>query len=116
MDSDFFERLKPWSRRKHRLLGKYLPPFSAKVAKATTNREIYCVDGFAGAARYEDGSDGSPLLIAKTSDQCATWSNPVHLKLINVEPDAKGQGIFQSLDEATSAWVEKGVVANINKD
>jgi three-Cys-motif partner protein len=113
---DFFENLKPWSRIKHRLLGKYLPPFSAKVASTTQKREIYCVDGFAGAARYDDGSEGSPLLIAKTSDQCATWSNPVHLKLINVEPDTKGQGIFRTLEETTSAWVQKGIVKNINKD
>lgn len=73
---EFFDKLKPWSKRKHRLLGKYLPPFSAKVARATPNREIYCVDGFAGAAKYEDGSEGSPLLIAKFSDECARWRNP----------------------------------------
>ena len=113
---DFFGYLKPWSRRKHRLLGKYFPPFSAKVAKATNNREIFCIDGFAGAARYEDGSEGSPLLIAKFADECANWKNPVALKLINVEPDAKNEGIFDSLQQATCEWTEKGIVTNINKD
>lgn len=110
---DFFEKLKPWSKRKHRLLGKYLQPFSAKVAKATQNREIYCVDGFAGSARYDDGSEGSPLLIAKFSDECAEWRNPVFLKLINIEPDVKRKGIFTMLDQTTKAWQEKGVVTNI---
>lgn len=113
---EFFDKLKPWSKRKHRLLGKYLPPFSAKVAKATPNREIYCVDGFAGAAKYEDGSEGSPLLIAKFSDECARWRDPVILKLINVEPDVKREGIFPLLEKATREWTEKGIVENINKE
>lgn len=59
---EFFDKLKPWSKRKHRLLEKYLPPFSAKVATTTQNREIFCIDGFAGAAKYEDGSEGSPIV------------------------------------------------------
>lgn len=117
MDTDeFFENLKPWSKRKHRLLGKYLPPFSAKVATATQNREIFCVDGFAGAALYDDGSEGSPLLIAKFSDECGAWSNPILLRQINIEPDAKSRGIFAMLDQATRAWQEKHIVTNINKD
>lgn len=107
----FFENLKVWSKRKHRLLGKYLPPFSAKVATTTLNRGVYCVDGFAGAAKYDDGSDGSPVLMAKFSDICATWSRPVNLQIINVEPDL---ATFQSLEIATQEWKEKGVVENIN--
>lgn len=115
-NDQFWDKLKPWSKRKHRLLGKYLPPFSAKVATTTPNREIYCVDGFAGAAKYEDGSEGSPLLIAKFSDECAKWRDPVFLKLINVEPDEKGEGIFPLLENATQEWKEKGIVKNINKE
>ncbi len=113
---EFFESVRPWSKRKHRLLGKYLKPFSAKVATATQNREIFCVDGFAGAAKYEDGSDGSPLLMARFADECATWKNPVNLKLINVEPDGKHDGIFLTLEQSTVEWTQKGVIQNINKD
>ncbi len=113
---EFFDKLKPWSKRKHRLLGKYLPPFSAKVATTTRDREIYCVDAFAGAAKYGDGNEGSPLLIARFSDDCAKWVNPVFLKLINVEPDLENEGIFESLEDATQIWKEKGVVENIRKE
>ena len=113
---EFFQQLKPWSERKHRLLRKYLPPFSAKVALTTRDREIFCVDGFAGAAKYEDGRDGSPILIAKFSDICASWNNPVSLRLINVEPDKENEGIFDSLVAATSTWVERGVVENIRSE
>lgn len=107
----FFENLQVWSKRKHRLLEKYLPPFSAKVASATINREVYCVDGFAGAAKYEDGSEGSPVLMAKFSDICLNWSRPVNLKIVSVEPDLT---TFQSLENATRDWKEKGVAENIN--
>lgn len=107
----FFENLKVWSKRKHRLLGKYLPPFSAKVASTTINREIYCVDGFAGAAKYEDGSEGSPVLMARFSDVCSNWSRPVNLRIINVEPDL---ATFQSLETATQDWKDRGVIENIN--
>jgi three-Cys-motif partner protein len=67
----FFNYLKPWSKRKHRILGKYLKPFAAKVATITQNREIYCIDGFAGAAKYDDGSVGSPLMLGQLSDECS---------------------------------------------
>jgi three-Cys-motif partner protein len=107
----FFENLKIWSKRKHRLLEKYLPPFSAKVASTTINREVYCVDGFAGAAKYEDGSEGSPVLMAKFSDVCLNWSRPINLRIISVEPDLT---TFQSLENATQDWKEKGVAENIN--
>lgn len=107
----FFENLKVWSRRKHRLFGKYLPPFSAKVASTTTNRNIFCVDGFAGAAKYEDGSDGSPVLTASFSSLCAKWRNPVNLRIINVEYDTN---IFNSLEARTHGWKAQGVVENIN--
>lgn len=113
---EFFQKLKPWSERKHRLLKKYLKPFSAKVAKATQDRVIYCIDGFAGAAKYEDGSEGSPLLISKFSDVCSNWKEPVFLRLINVEPDKKDEGIFESLIEATNPWVERGVVRNLRNE
>lgn len=109
----FFENLKIWSKRKHRLLEKYLPPFSAKVASTTRNREVYCVDGFAGAAKYDDGSEGSPILTAKFSDVCSGWKNnsAVTLKIINVEPDLQ---TFQSLETATQDWKSRGIVENIN--
>lgn len=113
MNKDFFEKLKPWSQRKHRLLSKYLPPFSAKVAKTSRTREIFIIDGFAGAAAYDDGAEGSPILIARFGDVCLGWSNPVTLRLINVEADKNKEGIFDSLERATEEWVKLGRIKNI---
>src|SRR5690349_12153686 len=104
MSNEFFEKLRPWSGRKHRLLQKYLPPFSAKVATATSSRTIYVVDGFAGKGTYGDGAEGSPVLIAKFGDVCLSWTNPVHLRVVNVEADKNNEGIFENLEVATRLW------------
>ncbi len=112
MSKKFFKKLKPWSKRKHRILGKYLPPFTAKVASRIKQREIFCIDGFAGSAKYEDEQIGSPLITAQFSDECANWSNPVSLKIINVEVNKKN---FNSLRHITQSWEKKGVVINLNK-
>lgn len=105
---EFFAGLKTWSKRKHRLLGKYLTPFSAKVGSWA--EFIYCIDGFAGAAKYEDGSAGSPLMMAQIANKCASWKKPVHLRLINVENDEEH---FQSLRYITQAWEKQGIVTNL---
>jgi len=105
---EFFVNVKNWSKRKHRLLGKYLPPFSAKVGSWA--KLIYCVDGFAGAAKYEDGSAGSPLMMAQIANKCASWKKPVHLRLINVESNAEH---YKSLKHITQNWEEQGTVVNL---
>ena len=108
MRSDkFFESAQTWSKRKHRLLGKYLVPFSSKVGSLSS--EIYCVDAFAGQGRYKDGYEGSPLLMARIADECIAWTNPVTLRLINIESNRKN---FATLSESTKEWTQCGVVMN----
>ncbi|MCA1620516.1 MAG: three-Cys-motif partner protein TcmP [Acidobacteria bacterium] len=103
----FFANLKVWSKRKHRLLGKYLPPFSAKVGSWA--KLIYCIDGFAGPAKYEDGSAGSPLMMAQLADKAASWRRPVSLRLFNVEDNPEH---YKSLKHVTQPWETNGVVIN----
>jgi three-Cys-motif partner protein len=104
----FFNSLQIWSKRKHRILGKYLVPFSAKVGSVSS--EIFCIDGFAGQGIYADGSEGSPLLMAHVADEAAGWSKSISLKLINVEARRKN---FVVLTEATKPWVDRGIVKNL---
>ena len=56
------------------------------------------------------------MLSARFSDECASWKNPVFLKLINVEPDKKDEGIFQSLENATLEWTDRKIVKNIKRE
>ncbi|MCA1566553.1 MAG: three-Cys-motif partner protein TcmP [Acidobacteria bacterium] len=106
--SSFFDSPKRWSKRKHRLLGKYLPPFSAKLGSKAPL--IYCVDGFAGKAKYDNNQPGSPLLIAQIANKCAAWKKPVTLKLINVEADPEN---YKSLCYITQSWESSGIVTNL---
>lgn len=105
--SEFFNSAQTWSKRKHRLLGKYLVPFSAKVGRLSS--DIFCIDGFAGQGRYADGTEGSPLLMAHVADECQTWANPIRLLLINVEANRRN---YKKLCEVTEPWVTRGVVNN----
>lgn len=100
---DFFGSLKAWSIRKHRLLQKYLPVFSNKVGSWAN--KIYIIDGFAGPAKYEDGAEGSPLLIARLTDEHKTKK----INLINVECKLTR---FASLCTETKRWVDSGIVIN----
>ncbi len=104
----FFDRTKEWSQRKHRLLAKYLKPFTAKLG--SWNPTVYCIDGFAGVGKYSDNRDGSPLIMAQLADESASWGKPVNLKIINVE--AK-RAHFQELCQHTKTWSDQGIVKNI---
>ncbi len=99
------------SKRKHRLLAKYLVLFSSKVGSRAP--EIYCVDGFAGRGQYDNGDDGSPLLIARIADDCSQWSNPISLKLVNVEANRKNH---KKRCEVTEPWVNRGADSQCNRD
>jgi len=59
---DFFVRKQSWSMIKDQLLGAYLKPYLEKVSHRSGR--ILIADCFAGKGRFDDGSPGSPLLIA----------------------------------------------------
>jgi three-Cys-motif partner protein len=63
MSSDFFEAKKPWSPYKDMILSYYLTPYLPKVCSLA--KPVVVVDCFAGPGRFEDGSEGSPLIILK---------------------------------------------------
>lgn len=64
---DFFQSKKPWSHYKDMILGYYLKPYLTKVC--SLGKSVVVFDCFAGPGRFEDGADGSPLIIAKAIRQ-----------------------------------------------
>lgn len=62
-EDDFFAEKRAWSKEKDQLLDYYLKPYLAKVARL--GLPILIIDCFAGPGRFEDGTDGSPLIIAE---------------------------------------------------
>ncbi len=49
------------------ILGYYLTPYLSKVC--SLRKPVVVVDCFAGPGRFEDGTDGSPLIISKAARQ-----------------------------------------------
>jgi three-Cys-motif partner protein len=60
---EFFQKKRPWSRYKDLILDYYLKPYLTKVT--ILRKPIVVVDCFAGPGKFEDGADGSPLIISK---------------------------------------------------
>lgn len=78
---NFFARKRQWSRLKDRILGAYLKPYLAKIAR--TRRPTLIVDCFAGKGAFDDGEPGSPLIIADAISDA-----------MRSRPDTRARGLF----------------------
>lgn len=67
----FFQSKRAAAVLKHAILSGYVVPFASKTGSTATGRRVVIVDGYAGAGRYEDGSPGSPALIAAAANHPA---------------------------------------------
>ncbi|MGW6932928.1 three-Cys-motif partner protein TcmP [Lentzea sp. NPDC054927] len=61
----FFVSKKSAAVFKHSLLKSYFPKFAGKAGSTEVDKRLVYVDTHAGPGEYEDGTPGSPLLIAK---------------------------------------------------
>lgn len=57
------------SEIKVRLLGEYLKRYLSVIANLNYNQKIKIYDLFCGNGRYDDGGEGSPLIIVRTIDE-----------------------------------------------
>jgi three-Cys-motif partner protein len=71
---------------KHGILTRYAYYFAGRAGRATKGRVAF-IDGYAGSGRYDDGSSGSPLLLASQAQQAELLGRDVRLAFI--EPEAK---------------------------
>jgi three-Cys-motif partner protein len=99
MSPDFFQSKKPWSRYKDMILAYYLTPYLFKVS--SLGKPVVVVDCFAGPGRFEDGTDGSPLLISKAVRQIAEKGKSV--SAVFIEEKRK---YFQRLQESVRDYQE----------
>lgn len=81
----FFRQKRPWSRQKDEILKNYLTSYIPKVAQGV-GKPILIVDGFAGPGCFDDGSLGSPLIIAQTI--AAFDALPFDVKMLAIEENA----------------------------
>jgi three-Cys-motif partner protein len=81
--TDYFREKKPWSYLKDALLECYLPPYLAKIAKR--EQKVCVIDCFAGKGKFDDGSDGSPLIIADAIRTCLSRKPKSQIESIFIE-------------------------------
>lgn len=67
-NDDFFSEKKPWSLIKDQLLACYLVPYFSKILG--THKPVFYVDGFAGKGMFDDGNQGSPVIVLEIISQC----------------------------------------------
>jgi len=106
---DFFQEKKEWSKMKDQILGWYLVPYLSKVNKF--KKTIVVVDGFAGAGKYQDGTDGSPLIICKKIDDLR--AKGVSAIGIFVEQNA---GCFRLLEKNIKEYTDKKIATILQDD
>jgi len=78
--NNFFSKKQPWSAVKDKVVAGYLTPYCAKLL--ATNKPLKVVDCFAGKGRFDDGKDGSPLMIAKVIKDILKTENAYNNKNI----------------------------------
>lgn len=115
--SDFFDHLQDHSEIKLRILDKFAVPWAAKLgykAGLRGGRKLWYVDGFAGPGRYEDGSEGSPIIGASHALELVKQSRPYALGCVNVESNRRR---FDSLERETASFSSQGVeIHNLHCD
>jgi three-Cys-motif partner protein len=80
---NFFAEKREWSKLKDQILDHYLAPYLAKVT--FSGRPTRIADCFAGRGRFDDGSPGSPLIIAAHVARQLDRTTPPDLKAIFIE-------------------------------
>lgn len=78
----FFETRQPAATKKHAIVRAYSPAFTAMTGKG--NRPVTLLDGYAGEGAYDDGSEGSPLLLLNAAKLLASCGQ-VTLELVEAK-------------------------------
>lgn len=85
-NSNFFESKKPWSVTKDELLANYLTIYFVKIF--ATHKDVLYIDCFAGAGKFEDGKNGSPLIAFdayKTAYKISKQPQQIYWKFIEAK-------------------------------
>ena len=81
-DDAFFRGRKAAAVLKHGVVSRYILPFATKVGSTSVGNRVVVLDGYAGEARYEDGTAGSPIFFANAARKLAP---PRTMDLIFIE-------------------------------
>jgi three-Cys-motif partner protein len=96
--SDFFGQRSAQAVLKHGVLTRYAHYFAGRAGSATQGRVAF-IDGYAGEGRYQDGSAGSPLLLASQATRAQMFGRDVKLAFVERD-EARRRQLSESLAEA----------------
>lgn len=108
MTAEFFDNLRDYSEIKLRILRKFLTPWATKLGSYARRRNgvIWYVDGFAGRGKYDDDSDGSPMLGLRKAKQIQIENKGYGLACFFVE---KNRGYWQALEQVVLPFRQDGL-------
>lgn len=86
--SGFWSERKTAAVLKHGVLRRYLPVFATKTGTYARDGRVVYFDGYAGQGRYDDDSEGSPVIAARLAEQLSQMGSPRRLDLFLVEREA----------------------------
>ncbi len=66
MEDDVTWNISPHTAAKHSILKRYVQAWAPILAQGSSHRRLIYIDGFAGPGEYNDGEDGSPILVMKS--------------------------------------------------
>lgn len=95
--TQFHNELNDWGYWKHTILNKYMHVWVSKLA--SHRPELAFVDAFAGRGRYEDGSDGSPVIAAQWNDHALLRDKRLIVHACEPDPDS-----FAALKDNLAPW------------
>jgi len=93
----FFGQRNAQAVLKHGVLARYAHYFAGRAGAATQGRVAF-IDGYAGEGRYEDGSPGSPLLLASQATRAQMFGRDVRLAFVE-QDDTRRLQLQRSLEE-----------------
>lgn len=111
MVSRFFDNIRDYSEIKLRILRRFLTPWAAKLGSIARDdsKVIWYVDGFAGAGKYDDGTEGSPLIGLRRAEEINTANRGYQLACSFVESKRAN---WRSLEELCEPFRAMGITAN----
>ena len=94
-DKSFFNKKRQWSKRKDKILERYLPPYLLKIA--TQKAPVFIVDAFAGPGKFGDGELGSPLIICQNIQTALSKGLSVSVSTLCIEAEKE---LFSELSKS----------------
>ncbi len=106
-NKNFFKSKRSWSLFKDEMLSWYLKPYMYKLMSIP--KRLYIIDCFAGRGKFEDGSEGSPLIISKQIQSIVNEENRMNKDVQGVFIEKKyAKALQENISEYKNCKVVNG--------